>query len=188
MLTLVQKPQSPVVTLDEIKRYLRVDTSDSDILLIVLINAATSYFDGPTGILGQALSPQTWKFYLADWSEQIEIPFGPVIAVTSITYLDTSGVEQTLATSEYDVGDDGTTVTLSPTGSWPSLYSGREDAVRVTFDAGYQNLESPENYAIPQAVALAIMATVAHFYDNGVGDIPEQIQTLVAPFKRGRLG
>jgi hypothetical protein len=59
--TLVIAPVSGPVTLDEVKAHLRVDSSDEDGQIAILIAAAVGYLDGWRGILGRAIMPQTWR-------------------------------------------------------------------------------------------------------------------------------
>jgi uncharacterized phiE125 gp8 family phage protein len=69
-------------------------------------------------------------------SDTLELDLGPVLAVQSITYIDTDGDWQTLATSVYVVVlGPVTRIALAPSESWPSTQS-RIGAVRITYDAG----------------------------------------------------
>lgn len=184
----IQGPQTLPVTLEQVKEFARIDTDETDDMIQGLIEAAVSYFDGKEGILGRVLMQQTWMYWLSEWpsDDHISLPLGPVLDITSITYLDSTGTEQTLATTEYVVTENGD-ITISDTGSWPSVYANRYDAIRITFDVGYLSDTSPEQTTIPEAIKQAIIATVAHWYDKG-DDIPAVATTLIAPFKRGRLG
>lgn len=68
----------------------------------------------------------------------IELRRVPVQSVTSITYLDTAGASQTLATTVYttDIYSSPARITLKYGQSWPSTYA-QANAVTVTFVAGY---------------------------------------------------
>lgn len=59
--TLVTAPTMPPVTLDEVKAHLRVDHSEEDAEIAVLLTAAVGHLDGWRGILGRAIMPQTWR-------------------------------------------------------------------------------------------------------------------------------
>ena len=77
-LRLVSPPTLPVVTLDEVKAHLRVDFEDEDSLIQGYIDAAVAYLDGADGVLGRALSPQTWE---VTYSGSIgDLPLAPVIS------------------------------------------------------------------------------------------------------------
>lgn len=77
---LVAGPSLPVVSLDEAKAHLRVSHDDEDDLIRGLIAAATAYLDGLDGVLGRALSPQTWRAVYREGSATDCLPIGPVIS------------------------------------------------------------------------------------------------------------
>lgn len=175
------------VSLDEAKAHLRVDTTDEDALISRLIGAATSYLDGYTGILGRALITQTWRAdfgYFDDW----RIPVGDVIALSSVTHYDAVNVQQTLATSVYQLLRDGLGpyLALKVSQSWPSYYS-RDDAVSVTWTAGY----GPAASNVPEAIRHGILMMVADFYRNResavIGTINSELsfaaRHLIEPFR-----
>lgn len=76
---LVEPAQSNVVDLDVVKAHLRVDHDDEDTLIQMYLDAATQQLDGPTGILGLALGPQTWRAVFEP-HEDIVLPIGPIIS------------------------------------------------------------------------------------------------------------
>jgi uncharacterized phiE125 gp8 family phage protein len=194
-LVLIQAPQQQVVSLDEAKAQLHVDTASDDARVSALILAATQRFDGARGILGRALMQQTWQIQLNDWPAAfIDIPLPPLIGVTSIAYLDGSGVEQTLDPSLYRVvngGENRASRILRAVGgaTWPSVAVDQPDAVRVTFDAGYVDHQSPSNNAVPEPIRQAIILLADEWYNRGAtNDLPQAVQSLTTPFKVARLG
>lgn len=76
---LVTGPTDPVVPLSAIKQHLRVDHDDEDELIEAFTDAATQMLDGPSGILGIALAPQTWRAVFSE-GEDVHLPLGPVIS------------------------------------------------------------------------------------------------------------
>lgn len=60
-LTLVTPPVGPVASLSRLKQHLRIDTSIDDVQLEALEATTVALLDGPTGILGRAILPQTWR-------------------------------------------------------------------------------------------------------------------------------
>lgn len=197
ILTQIQAPMADVVDLQTAKNALRIDTSADDVRVMDLIRAATHYLEGgggQDGILGRALMPQTWRLDLPDWpgdDEPLALPMPPLIAVTGVTYLDTDAVEQTLSPSVYR-----TVVSASRRGlfmladsqTWPSCYTGYPDAVRITFDCGYQDAASPASNPVPEAIRQAILVIAKSMYDNPGEEIPPAVFALIAPFRVGRLG
>jgi uncharacterized phiE125 gp8 family phage protein len=186
-LTLVQRPQSPVVELATVKKFLHVDTAADDERIELLIAAATQRLDGRDGILGRALSPQTWRLDLPAFGASVRIPLPPLIAVTGVQYRDGAGVLQTLATDQYRVS--GSWLIPATGVTWPTPIDLEPDAVQITFDAGYRGDESPENNAVLETIRQAIIMMVISWYDRpGLEDIPEVVNSLVAPHKVNRLG
>lgn len=74
-------PTAPVVTLDEAKAHLRISHDDDDLLIQSLIDAATEYLDGLDGVLGRALSPQTYEAVF-DASPAYRLPLVPIVSST----------------------------------------------------------------------------------------------------------
>jgi hypothetical protein len=79
--TLVAAPTMPPVTLDEVKAHLRVDPSEEDPKIGVLLVAAVGYLDGWRGILGRAIMPQTWRVKV-EGSGAFVLPMPDVIAAS----------------------------------------------------------------------------------------------------------
>lgn len=159
VLTLISAPAENVVSMSDIYDHLRVDVSGSppepeDAATITTYrDAAEAYFDGPGGVLGRALVTQTWRLDLDGFpcggryvpgrgmvdERAIKIPLPPLQTVSSITYVDTNGDTQTLATSVYQVVNrqrQPSMIVEAYGQSWPSTRN-VPDSVSVTFVAGY---------------------------------------------------
>ena len=204
-LTLVTAPPVQPVTLAEIKAQLRVDTSDEDTLLGALIEAATGYVDGPSGILGRALVEQTWDMSVVDFPQPdagaemravLPIPLPPLREVVSVNYVDTAGATQTIASSNYRVtlgGDWGGSVEPVPGYAWPATQNRRE-AVTVRFRAGFAaTANSPTDYRanVPRPIRQAIQLLAAHWFERRtpvvvgqtVTEVPMTVAALLAPWR-----
>lgn len=190
-LFLVTAPTEEPVTLDEAKVHLRVDDTYEDALIWSLIVAASQHVETFTH---RALCTQTWDdkrdgFPCGD----IWLPKPPVSAVTSITYVDTSGSTQTWASSDY--------TTDLPTGPWARMaritpgynlsYPQTRcvlNAVTVRFVCGYGGAE-----AVPEPIKAAMKLLIGHWHMNreainvGPGNIvtpyPMAVDALLWPFK-----
>lgn len=160
-LTLVTAPASEPLTTAEAKSHLRVDISDDDTLIDAYVKAARQYVEEE---LGRALITQTWDYTLDEFPSDgsaIQLPKPPLVSVTSVSYVDTSGVTQTLSSSNYIV-NTGTLkgeITLAYGASWPAT---REQAKAVTarFVAGYGAAS-----AVPESIRTAVRLALGDFYD-----------------------
>jgi uncharacterized phiE125 gp8 family phage protein len=175
---LITAPESLPVTLAEAKAQLRVDHTDEDALITRLVKAATAYLDGRTGILGRCLVTQTWELTLDAFpAEEIELPLGPVQSVTSVKYVDTAGVTQTVPEADYYLDNASISAWVMPQIEWPDTMEAA-NAVTVRYVAG----TAPA--AVPDALRHAILVMVSAWYDKrAAGDMPLAAGALIAPHR-----
>lgn len=201
-LTLVTAAPAYPVTRAEAKAHLRLDTTDDDSLVDGLIAAAVAHVDGRDGLLGRALIEQTWDLKLDRFPGTIQVPLPPLQAVTSITYLDSANVLQTLSTALYQVDlGGGWPGRIKPAygESWPATYD-VWNAVTVRFRAGYTaGSGSPTDYGanVPQPIKHALLLLIGHWYrhretvvvDQAVQavEVPVSVNALLAPYKVHRF-
>jgi uncharacterized phiE125 gp8 family phage protein len=183
-LKLIAPAAQPIVSLEDMKAHLRVDHADDDPLIEGLVKAATSYFDGWSGILGRALIAQTWELTLDSFPpREMKLPIGPLISVTSVMYDNGDGVEQTLDPAGFDVDKASEPGWVLPVNGWPATAKAI-NAVRVRFIAGFGEQATD----VPEAVRLAIKLHVQTNYDQMDSVVREPYQraidALVAPFRR----
>ncbi len=168
------------VTIDIVKKHLRVVYDDDDDLINLYLRAAVSNVENFTG---RALVSQVWDLYLDGFpTQEVQLPKPPLIEVQGVFYLDSSGVEQTLSTSTYAVdlsSDDGSGwVILAESASWPTVPDGA-NTVRIRFRAGYVNLDSPSEQSVPSDIISAILLITGMMYEHReqvvVGSITSQM-------------
>ncbi len=186
-LSRVTAPLDSVVTLAEAKGHLRVSHADEDALIINLIEAATSYVEGPNGI-GVSLLTQTWRASFDGFPcGSFLIPLGPIQSITSIQYRDGAGQMQTLSADRYDVDLDQEPCRIhrAPGSSWPAL-TVRPGSVKVTFQAGYGS--DPED--IPVILRQAILLLIGHWYEErsdttamNVSSIPHGVEAILNRYR-----
>lgn len=190
-LELVTPPTDRLISLDDVKKNINVDTADDDAKILRLIQAAEAYLDGRDGVTGRCYRPQVWKAFLPAFTDCIELPLPPTLSIVSIEYYDLNDALQTLATSYYRVIEGGSTgdrIIPEESTTYPSTNT-RPDAVQITFQAGYQDAESPENESVIETVRLAASMLVKSWYDNeGSMDIPEVVKSLIAPIRLTYVG
>jgi len=161
-LTQTVAPTFEPVTVAVAKNHLRVDISTDDTLIGTLITAAREYVELFTG---QSFIQRTYRADLADFADAIRLPRGPVLAITSVKYYDTSSPEtlQTWGASNYYLHND---IWRRIEGvSLPSVGS-RADNVQITYTAGRSPLASPQLDATPKAIVQAILLLVGDFYEH----------------------
>lgn len=190
---LVTPPAAALVTAAEAKAQTRISTDAEDTLIDRLIATATARLDGYAGVLGRALITQTWRVSFSRFpARRLRLPLGDLQSVTGVTYRDTDDAEQTLATSVYAAHEDaiGPYITLKDGQSWPATYA-RDDAVAVTWVAGYGDAASD----VPQAIRHAAMMLLGHWYENreasaigvSVAALPLSVEALVMQYRRGEI-
>lgn len=174
MRTIVITPPAPVVLWEDARAHLRLDTNDEQDLVTGMIAAATAALDGPTGWLGRSLGPQVLETrfdgfgfggLLGYQGCTLALPYGPVIAVQSVGYLDATGAAQAVDVSGWEVIGDQ----LEPAfgRSWPSTALRRE-AVRIRYAAGYaaDPEADPLVAALPAPIRAAILLMVGDLFAN----------------------
>lgn len=138
-------PASEPVTLAEAKSQCGVAGSDKDAALNLLIGASRAFVENYCGI---RLVEQTVEVECDDWADFGRLTIAPLIDVTSIEYIDTAGVEQTLPTSVYLARADNLSpsITLKYNQRWPSIQLGSR--IKVTAQVGYETVPGDLKYAL----------------------------------------
>lgn len=158
-LTLVTPPAEEPLSLADAKLHLREDGSEQDTLISSLIKSARIYCEN---FLNQSLVTQTWDLTLDEFPREIVIPRGPLQSVTSIAYVDDSGVTQTLATTQYqvDVKQNPGRIVEAYEATWPTLRD-QLNTVVIRYVAGY-GLAA----AVPENIKAAMKLLLGHWYEN----------------------
>lgn len=160
-LKLITAAADLAVTLVEAKAHLRVDTSDDDTLITAMITAATEAAEQATG---RAIMVQTWELTLDAFPAAMELTRVPVDSITSVTYVDLDGTDQTLSALLYslDNADDFGPAYVVPAydTEWPDTRD-QINAVKVRYVAGYANAA-----AVPESIKSWIKLQVGAMYEN----------------------
>lgn len=161
-LTLVTAPEREPVELPIEKLHARIDGVDDDDLVKIYAKTARRHAEQ---FLGRALVTQAWKLTLDHFPcGPIRLDLPPLQSVSSVKYLDSSGVEQTLDPSVYrafGVGaEGGGGIELDYGKTWPVTYPVKE-AVRITYVCGYG---APE--AVPDEIKAAILLHLTTLYER----------------------
>ena len=175
-----------LVTVEEARRHLRVDTTEDDDVITALIASATQYLDGYSGVLGRALVTQTWRQEFCGFAGRMALPLGPATSITSSSYFDAANATAALDAAVFGLFADarGPYVGLKPDQVWPSSYS-RPDAVSITYVVGQDAAE------VSATIKTTVLLMVAHWYEHreavspdAMTELPLGVQALIAPYRR----
>ena len=150
-----EAPTAEPVTVAEVKSQSYIDHDDHDAQIALLIAAARDHIERYCNIT--ALT-QTIEAKCDCFDDFAYLPFAPVQSISSITYIDTDGSEQTLSSSVYELRADDLegSIVLQYGQSWPA----RRVNTRITVTAvvGYTT--------VPPAIKHAMLLLVALGFEN----------------------
>lgn len=154
-LRVVTPPVLEPVTIEEARTQARVTSSDEDESLTSYILAARMKSEIRTH---RALITQTLEMRLDAFPRwEINVPRPPLQSVTSITYVDTGGVTQTLSSTLYrtDIRSEPGRITPAYGQIWPRARP-VTGAVTITFVAGFG--DDPED--VPELIRRAMLLMI----------------------------
>lgn len=159
---LIQGPTLEPISLDEIKRDLRVDHDDDNDSLIRMMAEARQFLEIR---LQSKFLTQTWEFIIDAFpTNEIRLPFGPVQSVVSLNYDDEIGIEQTFPPAEYYLDNVSFRVApepwVFPVTGWPATLNA-VNAVRIRFVCGYDAADK-----VPGPIRAAFRLKVRELYDG----------------------
>jgi uncharacterized phiE125 gp8 family phage protein len=133
----VTPPVDEPITIDDVKRQDRIDTSYDDAIIAGYLVAARMAAEKYTN---RSLLPQTWDFWLQSWPrDRIMLPRAPLASVAWAKYTDIAEVQRTVDPSIYAVntsGDPGSIVRRFGQ-IWPPDPLSPSRPINVRFTAGY---------------------------------------------------
>jgi len=162
-LVVVTPPASEPVTLTEAKAQLRIPVAqtEQDDHITGLIKSAREHCES---YHGHAYITQTLKLVLDGWPDDDEIllPRPPYQSITSVKYVDTSGVQQTLDAAAYQADLTSTPGRIRPAYgySWPTIRD-QMAAIEIIFVAGFGDADD-----VPERIRQAIKIKVADLFEN----------------------
>lgn len=175
-LELVTPPSAQAVSTDRARTWCRVDTEADDDLLADLIARATRYCENEVSGQRQIMTA-TWDVpVLTWWDRPLSLPRPPLQSVTSVSYYDSAGSVQTLASSQYLVRTPWRlpgTIERAPSVSWPALQADRRQPVTIRFVAGWTAT------TLPDVVVQAVLLYVAWAFDNRATPMSQEMQDAI---------
>lgn len=182
-----------IVSLTDLKTFMKVDGSDEDTLIATLFTAAREMVEGYTNT-SMNDDADNYTLNLDAWPDSgvIRVGVGPLVSVTSVKYYDSDDAQQTLAvdTDYYvDAARQPGQVVMK---SMPALKA-KPNAIEVIVKAGYNEA------AVPKALVNAIQQITLNFYErrgDGQSDnklttdfpLPFQIKAMMNRYKLGGYG
>jgi uncharacterized phiE125 gp8 family phage protein len=166
------QPDVEPIVLADAKVHLRVDGTDEDTLIDILITAAREMVEKRTN-RSLITQTRTVKMDYFPISDTILLPHGPVQSVTHVKYYDEDEVLQTFADTLYwvDVDSDIARIVVKDDG-WPETED-MPNAVEIEYEAGYGDAGSD----VPKPLIQAMYLILGHLYENReqVGDIRHEL-------------
>ncbi len=163
---------TPVVTLDDMRDYLRVDGTDEDSHIKALISAATLLAENWTG---RAFIDQTWiEIHTPIKADPIDLQRLPARAIESAKYINPNDGSETVI----DSGD----MNLITEAGRLYIYASQTisaSILHIEYTAGY----GPAASDVPPDIIEAVKQAAAYLYENrGAGDLPPIARTLLGPY------
>lgn len=154
-LILVEAPAVEPVTLEEAKLHMKVDTTEDDALISVLIAAARKVAEEYTR---RAFITQTWEYSIDSLELYTRLPRPPVQLIESVTV---DG--EAISPENYELIQPDMLLAKVP------MRAIKPRGVVVRYKAGYGSNSSD----VPQPIRQAILMLAAHMYENREGQAPE---------------
>lgn len=155
-LKLLNPPAEDPVTVAEATKWARITDTTENSLITSLIKAATANAEQ---ITGRVFVTQTWTLSLDEFADEIQL-LQPLASVSSITYIDTNGANQTLSNSVYVADTVEGKVYPAYNQTWPSVRA-IPNAITITFVSGYGAAT-----AVPESIKSWIRIRVATLYEH----------------------
>lgn len=174
------KPAAEPITLEDAKGFLRVLSSEDDVLIGSMISAARSHAEK---ITNNQFMLATYEIYFDKFENSFTLPRPPFDSLVSFTYVDADGVTQNF--SDYDLDDK-----ISPAKiyikSFPTI-SDLRNSICITYKAGYATVDD-----VPADIKAYLRVKVSTLYEHresyAIGTIISDyndgyVENLLTPYK-----
>lgn len=154
---------SELLTTQNVKDYVRIDTSADDSIISAMITQARIWCEN---FISRDIVAKNRTYYLDETNGLFSLPFGPVSSISSITIKGT-------ATTDYEIlGLDNETIELD---------GGPAQQVKVTYVTSGQN---------DSLIKQAMLQLISTYYDNRsdftsgtISEIPTSTKTILLSYK-----
>ena len=171
---LITAPVLYPLTLEEAKDHLRLESDSDDAHVTDCIAAAVEWVEAQCR---RRFVTQTWELILDSfpYCEELELPGGVLASITSVKYLDESGVEQTWSSANYEVdaASEPGKLRLAYGASWPT-HRDRWNAIVIRYVLG------TAVEFVPVSIKNALKLLTSQMYEHRT---PEVSGAVLAPVK-----
>lgn len=176
--------ESEALSLTDVKNHLRITATDDDDALRTFIAAIRRRTEN---FLRKSLVVTTWQYSIDAFESEMQLPMDPVSSITSVQYVDSDGVTQTLDSTGYQFDRKGR---LKPSynNDWPSTRD-QYDAVIVTYKAGQSHAGN-----VDQDIKLAMLLWIGgcdlnreNIAFTQISTIPNSAKDLLSPHRNWRV-
>jgi uncharacterized phiE125 gp8 family phage protein len=178
------------LTVQEVKDYLRVDSSDEDTLLGVLIDAATQIGEHYLGrFLLTTVIEEFYDFFpvyktgvnpFRGDKNIVYLSRGPVQSIAHVKYIDGNGSEQTVSASDYNTDLVSEPARIMPEEGWQATKD-TVNAVIVRYTCGYTQASD-----VPANIKVALLLIISEMYEKRVDSVhrlPTASEHLLNPYR-----
>jgi len=179
------------IALEQAKAHLRIDHSEDDSYIRILIRAARERAEGFTG---RSFVAKQMNLYLVDYTDTVDLPGEPVSTIDSVEYLNTSNAWITLTASlDYLLLKQSTGSALKLNNISSLLSTEFVEKIRIKYTTGVyaSGPLDPVKIPFPDSVRYAMLLMIRTMYDTRedvvtgtiINAIPQNSEYLLAPFR-----
>lgn len=154
---ILTRPTALAVSIEDARLELRIDGTDLDPVIRARIAEITEHAEH---VMGRSIMRQTWQEIGDSFSGVIRLYNPPLISVSSVKYIDTAGILQTVPVTDYWVDDGELAAYVIPKYGWPSCAL-QPNAVTVEYVCGYGDTPA----AVPPVIHGYIIAKLIEQFD-----------------------
>lgn len=157
-------PSTWPITLDDLKEQTRVSSTAEDSYQNKLIARASRFVEDETD---RQFIKATWRESYDRFPKVFRPCRAPLMGVSGITYVDSSGSTVTLSSTAYDVDTDSEPgrIVESHSNTWPATRN-VANAVKVTYFAGYGTTAASSQSDVPETSRHAVTMLADHWFEN----------------------
>jgi len=184
---LILGPAAEPLTLAEAKAFLRIDHTEEDGVIAMLLTAARQMVESATG---RILLWQTWRVTLDAWpaSGVLLAPLSPVSALLAARVHGADGAVLPLAPDLFTVAADRTPALIAMDPARLPAPGRMRGGIELDLRLGY----GASAEAVPGDLRHAVRLLLAHFFEHrderaGGMMLPQAVDSLLRPYRRVRL-